>query len=75
VEGWGLLAVERRRDGVFLGMCGLHHQESFPDEVEDNGVTFQAVVYAITADQWRARSGGGGTSWPGSRRGWRPLPS
>jgi hypothetical protein len=31
-------------------------------EVEDNGVTFQAVVYAITADQWRTRSGGGGTS-------------
>jgi hypothetical protein len=22
-------------------------------EVEDNGVRFQAVIYAITADQWR----------------------
>jgi len=115
-EGLGLLAVERRQDGAFLGMCGLHHQESYPDdvevgwrlahehwgngyateaatawldhafgpvglprvisitdrpnlrslavmrrlgmvfdheaEVEDNGVTFQAVIYAITADQW-----------------------
>ena len=33
-EGIGLLAVERREDGVFLGMCGLHHQESYPDDVE-----------------------------------------
>jgi RimJ/RimL family protein N-acetyltransferase len=34
LEGIGLLAVERRDDGAFLGMCGLHHQESYPDEVE-----------------------------------------
>ena len=118
-EGLGLLAVERHRDGAFLGMCGLHHQQSYPDEVEvawrlahehwgqgyateaatgwldhafgtlglprvisitdppnrrslavmgrlgmvfdheaeieDNGVVFQAVVYAITAEQWRSR--------------------
>lgn len=33
-EGLGLLAVERREDGAFLGMCGLHHQESYPDDVE-----------------------------------------
>ena len=33
-EGIGLLALERADDGEFLGMCGLHHQESFPDEVE-----------------------------------------
>jgi RimJ/RimL family protein N-acetyltransferase len=33
-EGIGLLAVERRDDGAFLGMCGLHHQESYPDDVE-----------------------------------------
>jgi RimJ/RimL family protein N-acetyltransferase len=33
-EGIGLLAVERRGDGAFLGMCGLHHQESYPDDVE-----------------------------------------
>jgi RimJ/RimL family protein N-acetyltransferase len=33
-EGIGLLAVERREDGAFLGMCGLHHQESYPDDVE-----------------------------------------
>ena len=30
-EGLGLLAVERREDGAFLGMCGLHHQASYPD--------------------------------------------
>ena len=34
VQGYGLVAVERASDGVFLGMCGLHHQESFPDDVE-----------------------------------------
>lgn len=33
-EGIGLLAVERRDDGAFLGMCGLHHLETYPDEVE-----------------------------------------
>src|SRR5512132_984107 len=118
-EGIGLLAVERRTDGAFLGMCGLHHQMSYPDEVEvgwrlahehwghgyateaatawldygfdvlglpriisvtdepnvrslavmrrlgltflendritDNGETFDAVVYVITADDWRGR--------------------
>jgi len=116
-ERLGLLAVERRVDGAFIGMCGLHHQESFPDEVEvawrlahaywghgfateaaagwlsygfdelqladvisttdrdnarslavmrrlgmvfdheavivDDGQTFDAVVYRITAEQWR----------------------
>jgi RimJ/RimL family protein N-acetyltransferase len=33
-EGIGLLAVERRDDGAFLGMCGLHHFHPYPDEVE-----------------------------------------
>jgi RimJ/RimL family protein N-acetyltransferase len=33
-EGLGLLAVERRDDGAFLGMCGLHHHQAYPDEVE-----------------------------------------
>ena len=33
-EGIGLLAVERREDGAFLGMCGLHHLETYPDDVE-----------------------------------------
>jgi len=116
-DGLGLLAVERRADAVFLGMCGLHHQQSYPDdvevawrlarehwgrgyateaatawldhgfgtlelprvismtdppnlrslavmrrlgmvfdhhaEIEDMGMVFQAVVYSITAEQWR----------------------
>jgi RimJ/RimL family protein N-acetyltransferase len=119
-EGLGLLAVERRQDGAFLGMCGLHHLHSYPDdvevawrlarehwgqgyateaatgwldhafgtlglprvisiteppnlrslavmrrlgmvfdhqaEVEEDGVVFQAVVYAITDGQWRSRA-------------------
>jgi RimJ/RimL family protein N-acetyltransferase len=116
-EGVGLLAVERWRDGAFLGMCGLHRLATFPDdieiawrlayehwghgyateaatawlahafdalglqrvisitdpqnvrslgvmrrlgmsfeqqtEVEEDGLVFQAVVYAITAERWR----------------------
>ena len=119
-EGIGLLAVERASDAAFLGMCGLHHQASFPDDVEiawrlayehwgqgyataaatgwldlafgpldlelvisgtdalnvrslavmrrlgmtfdheaqveDEGILFDAVIYAITAERWRARS-------------------
>ncbi len=121
-EGIGLLAVERTDDGAFLGMCGLHHQESYPDELEvgwrlahehwghgyateaatawldhafdalaaprvisiadvpnersiavmrrlgmvldhegrvqDDGEVFDAVIYAISADRWRARREG-----------------
>jgi RimJ/RimL family protein N-acetyltransferase len=33
-EKLGLLAVERLADGAFLGMCGLHHLEDRPDDVE-----------------------------------------
>ncbi len=33
-ERLGLLAVERLEDSRFIGMCGLHHQESFPDDIE-----------------------------------------
>ena len=117
-ERIGLLAVERLADGAFLGMCGLHHQRAYPDDleiawrlahhywghgyateaatawldyafdvlgaprvisitdrpntrslavmrrlgmtfdheadVEDDGVTFHAVIHVITADQWRS---------------------
>lgn len=119
----GLLAVARTSDRQFLGMCGLHHQESAPEEVEiawrlaaghwgqgyateaalawaaygfgtlhlprlismtdhdnlrsravmerlgmtfdhearivDEGQEFEAVVYALTADQWRGQQGRG----------------
>jgi RimJ/RimL family protein N-acetyltransferase len=43
-EGIGLLAVERRDDGAFLGMCGLHHQESYPDDVE--------VAWRLAREHW-----------------------
>jgi RimJ/RimL family protein N-acetyltransferase len=33
-EGIGLLAVERRADNAFLGMCGLHHLGWYPDDIE-----------------------------------------
>ncbi len=43
-DGYGLLAVERRADGAFLGMCGLHHQRSFPDDVE--------LAYRLSREHW-----------------------
>lgn len=43
-EGLGLLAVERRADGAFLGACGLHHQESYPDDVE--------VAWRLAREHW-----------------------
>jgi RimJ/RimL family protein N-acetyltransferase len=30
----GLLAVERNEDGRFIGMCGVHEQDWYPDDVE-----------------------------------------
>jgi RimJ/RimL family protein N-acetyltransferase len=33
-EGIGLLAVERTEDATFLGMCGLHHLDAYPDDIE-----------------------------------------
>jgi RimJ/RimL family protein N-acetyltransferase len=43
-EGIGLLAVERTDGGVFLGMCGLHHQSSYPDDVE--------VAWRLAREHW-----------------------
>lgn len=43
-EGLGLLAVERRSDGAFLGMCGLHHLGSFPDDIE--------VAWRLAREYW-----------------------
>lgn len=34
-EGTGLLAIERRADGAFMGMCGLHVlHDWYPDDIE-----------------------------------------
>ena len=33
-EGIGLLAVERAEDGVFVGMCGLHHVTDWYPDIE-----------------------------------------
>ena len=33
-RGIGLLAVERTKDGAFLGMCGVHVLASYPDDLE-----------------------------------------
>ncbi|MDQ3505245.1 MAG: GNAT family N-acetyltransferase [Actinomycetota bacterium] len=116
-RGFAMLPVQRRSDGVFLGICGISHTPWFPDEeigwrfgrehwgygyatesaaawltwafterdlprlisvtdtpnarsiavmnrlgmtfdheaeLEDDGERFRAVVYAISADDWRA---------------------
>lgn len=33
-DGFGLLPVVRRADGVTLGMCGMHRHRWYPDDVE-----------------------------------------
>jgi RimJ/RimL family protein N-acetyltransferase len=43
-ERLGLLAVERTSDQEFLGMCGLHHQESAPEEVE--------IAWRLASQHW-----------------------
>jgi RimJ/RimL family protein N-acetyltransferase len=40
----GLIAVERRQDGAFLGMCGLHRQSSRPQDVE--------VAWRLAHEHW-----------------------
>jgi RimJ/RimL family protein N-acetyltransferase len=45
-EGIGLLAVERREDGAFLGMCGLHHQRAYPDDLE--------IAWRLAHEHWGA---------------------
>jgi RimJ/RimL family protein N-acetyltransferase len=40
----GLIAVERRADGRFLGMCGLHRQSSRPQDVE--------VAWRLAHEHW-----------------------
>jgi RimJ/RimL family protein N-acetyltransferase len=44
LDHMGLLAVERREDGRFLGMCGLHHQSSMPKDVE--------VAWRLAHEHW-----------------------
>ena len=44
-DGLGLLAVERRADGAFLGMCGLHRLgDWYPDDVE--------VAWRLSREHW-----------------------
>jgi RimJ/RimL family protein N-acetyltransferase len=33
-EGIGLLAIERREDGRFLGMTGVSHEDWYPDDIQ-----------------------------------------
>lgn len=33
-DGIGKIAVERRADGAFLGLCGLSHESWYPDDLE-----------------------------------------
>ncbi len=66
-EGIGLLAVERREDGVFLGMCGLHHQSSYPDEVE--------VAWRLAYEHWgHGYATEAATAWLDHAFGARDLP-
>jgi RimJ/RimL family protein N-acetyltransferase len=44
LEGIGLLAVERAEDSAFLGMCGLHHLDAFPDDIE--------IAWRLAREHW-----------------------
>jgi RimJ/RimL family protein N-acetyltransferase len=33
-DGIGLLAIERREDGAFLGMCGIAYEDWYPEDVQ-----------------------------------------
>ena len=43
-QGFGLLAVQRRSDAAFLGMCGLHRHSSHRDEVE--------IAWRFASEHW-----------------------
>lgn len=43
-ERIGLLAVERTADAAFLGMCGLHHQESLTEALE--------IAWRLASQHW-----------------------
>jgi len=43
-EGIGLLAVERTEDSSFLGMCGLHHLDAYPDDIE--------IAWRLAHEHW-----------------------
>lgn len=45
-EQVGLLAVARREDDAFLGMCGLHHQRAYPDDLE--------IAWRLAHEHWGA---------------------
>lgn len=66
-EGLGLMAVERREDGAFLGMCGLHHQQSYPDDVE--------VAWRLAREHWgHGYATEAATGWLDHAFGARGLP-
>src|SRR6187200_2435950 len=44
IDRLGLIAVERRSDGAFLGMCGLHRQRSRPQDVE--------IAWRLAHEHW-----------------------
>jgi len=43
-RGWGCSPSSDARTAAFLGMCGLHHQESLPDDVE--------VAWRLAHEHW-----------------------
>jgi RimJ/RimL family protein N-acetyltransferase len=56
-EGFGMLAVERKTDGAFLGLCGLSVEQWYPDDLQIGWRLFQQYWgqgYAVEAAQvWR----------------------
>src|SRR5712692_10082695 len=56
-EGTGLLAIERRADGAFVGMCGLHYlTDWYPDDIE--------VGWRLAREHWgRGYATEAATAW------------
>ena len=58
-HGWFRLdGTGRPSDADLVVMCRLGMVFDHEAEIEDMGMVFQAVVYAMTSEQWRSGAGG-----------------
>jgi RimJ/RimL family protein N-acetyltransferase len=66
-NGLGLLAIERREDRRFLGMCGLHEQDWYPDDLE--------IGWRLAREHWgHGYATEAAEAWLGHAFGGRGLP-
>jgi len=66
-DGLGLLAIERTEDQRFLGMCGLHEQQWYPDDIE--------IGWRLAREHWgHGYATEAADAWLGHAFGARNLP-